>query len=245
MENQMKKVAIVLPCYNEAAELKDKVSFLKNYLEENVKEYNFTYIIADDCSSDDTKAVAESIPGVHCCSYPEHHGKGAAVKNGIQYALKNIDFDYLIFMDIDLSTELSATAPLLKELENCPFVLGSRYDKESKILIKQPLSRRMVSKFSRIIIKMMFHLHVKDSQCGFKGMNKETAKFITDRAIVEQFAFDVEYLYILKLNKIPYKSVPVRWNDDRDSRVKVISSSVKFFKDLFKLKRKKKLYVAK
>lgn len=241
----MKKVVIVLPCYNEGKELKEKVTFLRNYLQQLSSEYGFEYIISDDCSSDDTKKVGESIPGVHTISYENHLGKGAAVKNGIQYALKNIDFDYLLFMDIDLSTELNAVEPALKLLEEYPFVLGSRYDKESKILIKQPLSRRLVSKISRLIIKTMFHLKVKDSQCGFKGMNKETAQFIVERARVEKFAFDVEYLYILKLNKIAYKSLPVRWNDDRDSRVKVISSSLNFFKDLFKLKRKKKYYVAK
>ena len=241
----MKKVVIVLPCYNEAKELKEKIDFLKNFLQQLAGQYVFSYIVADDCSEDDTKKVAESIPGIHSVTYPDHLGKGAAVKNGIKYALEKLDFDYLLFMDIDLSTELTAVEPALKELEEYPFVLGSRYDKESKILIKQPLSRRMVSKFSRIIIKMMFHLKVKDSQCGFKGMNKETAQFIVDRARVDKFAFDVEYLYILKLNGIKYKSIPVRWNDDRDSRVKVISSSLNFFKDLFKLKRKKKYYVAK
>ena len=107
-------------------------------------------------------------------------------------------------MDIDLSTDLSAVPTAIKELDNCPFVIGSRYDKGSNIAIKQPLKRRFISKCSRIIIKSMFHFKLKETQCGFKAMSKDIAKLFVEKSIIDRFAFDVEYLYIAKLNNIPY-----------------------------------------
>ena len=240
----MKKIVIVLPCYNEAEDLKRKMEVLVDALKE-YKDYNFEYVISDDCSSDKTYEIAKTITYAHATTYKPHYGKGWAVKNGIKYALDNLDFDYIIFMDIDLSTELNALPPMVEALKEYPFVAGSRYNKDSKILVKQPFKRRLISKCSRIIIKTLFNFKVKDTQCGFKGMNKDVAKLLVETSRVEQFAFDVEYFYILKLNKIPYTSIPVRWNDDRGSTVRVVSSSVRFFKDLFMIKRNKKYYVNK
>lgn len=238
----MKKVSIILPCYNEADSLIDKAEFLKKALDQ-YNDYSFSYVIIDDGSKDNTKELSESLDFVKTVSYNPNRGKGYAVKAGLQYALDNLNPDYLFFMDIDLSTDLSAVPAAIKELETCPLVIGSRYDKGSNIVIKQPFKRRFISKCSRIIIKSMFHFKVKETQCGFKAMNKDMAKLFVEKSIIERFAFDVEYLYIAKLNNIPYKSIPVIWRDDRGSTVGIVKSSNRFFKDLFVIKKNKKNYI--
>lgn len=238
----MKNVSIILPCYNEAESLLEKLDFLKKTLDQ-YKDYSFSYVVVDDGSKDNTKELSESVPFVKTISYLPNQGKGHAVRTGLKYALDNLNPDCLFFMDIDLSTDLSAVPTAIKELDNCPLVIGSRYDKGSNIVIKQPLKRRFISKCSRIIIKSMFHFKVKETQCGFKAMNKEVAKLFVEKGIIERFAFDVEYLYIAKLNNIPYKSIPVTWRDDRGSTVGIVKSSNRFFKDLFVIKKHKKEYI--
>ena len=237
----MKKVAIVLPCYNEAKGAKENVLKIQDYCK-SLSDYSFCFIPVNDGSKDNTKEVIESIPGANAVSYDENHGKGHAVTEGIKKALE-LECDFITFMDIDLSTDLEALPKLLNELETTDFVIGSRYEKESNIVIKQPFKRRFISKISRIMIKMMFHFPTKDTQCGFKGMNKECASVVMEKTLVDNFAFDVEYLYIAKLHKKTIKPLPVIWKDDRDSRVQAFKSSVKFFFDLFKIKRNKKKYV--
>ena len=238
----MKNVSIVLPCYNEEESLLEKLAFLKKTLDAN-NDYSFSYILVDDGSKDKTKDLSESVSYVHTISYLPNHGKGYAVRTGLKYALDNLNPDCLFFMDIDLSTDLSAVPTAIKELDNCPFVIGSRYDKGSNIAIKQPLKRRFISKCSRIIIKSMFHFKLKETQCGFKAMSKDIAKLFVEKSIIDRFAFDVEYLYIAKLNNIPYKSIPVIWRDDRGSTVGIVNSSNRFFKDLFVIKKNKKNYI--
>ena len=237
----MKKVGIILPCYNEEKSAKENILKIQEYCQ-GLEDYSFVYIPVNDGSKDNTKAVLESIDSVDAVSYDDNKGKGHAVTEGLKRAL-SLECHYMIFMDIDLSTDLEALPKTLKELEFTDFVIGSRYEKESNIVIKQPFKRRLISKISRIIIKMMFRFPTKDTQCGFKGMNHDCASLIVNKTLVDNFAFDVEYLYIAKLHKFSMKPVPVIWKDDRDSRVQAFKSSVKFFFDLFKIKRSKKKYV--
>lgn len=240
----MKKVSIILPCHNEEVDIKNTLLTLKEELSK-IKDYSFEIVTVDDGSKDETALVAKSVEGIHVVSYQPNGGKGHAVREGLKYSLETLNSDFMLFMDADLSTDLEVMTRFLQEMEKTPFVVASRYDKESLMPVKQPFKRRFISVCSRIIIRSMFRFGLKDTQCGFKGMNKETAKLLVEKSLIEAFAFDVEYLYILKLNKIAYKSVPVIWRDDRGSTVTIFGSSTKFFKDLFVIKKHKKDYLVK
>ena len=89
----------------------------------------------------------------------------------------------------------------------------------------------------------MFRFKLNETQCGFKGFNKELAQLLLKLSRIDDFCFDVEYLYIAKLNHYEYVSFPVTWSDYRDSRVSPLKSSIKFYRDLFKLKRNAKYYM--
>ena len=241
----MLKVGLVIPCYNEEKCIESTVDKVKDYLKDK-KDYEFYIVPVNDGSKDNTEEVLKSIKDINYVSYKENGGKGKAIREGMRYCADELNCDYVIFMDADLSTDLVAVERCLAMLD-CgeEFVIGSRYDKESNIKIKQPFKRRFISKCSRIIIASMFHFKLKDTQCGFKGMKKDIAKLLVEKSLMDKFSFDVEYLYIAKLNGKTYKSLPVIWSDDRDSRVSPLKSSIRFFKDLFKIKRHKKDYLVK
>ena len=76
-------------------------------------------------------------------------------------------------------------------------------------------------------------------------MNKEMARLLIEKQQIDDFAFDVEYLYIAKLNKKRIKEIPVVWENDRSSTVSPFKSSVKFFKDLKIIKKNKENYYVK
>ena len=236
-------ISIVFPSYNEEKAIKASIPVVRELLS-TIPEHNFTLIIANDGSVDNTEEVVKGMDGVELVSYTPNHGKGYAVRQGIARALE-LGADYIFFMDIDLSTDLAIMPEFIKALEDNDIVIGSRHDKKSNVVVKQPFKRRFVSFCSRLIIKMMFHFkkEVNDTQCGFKALSRRLAELVVERTIIDGFALDVEYLYIAKLHQMPYKSIPVTWRDDCDSRVKVFKSSVRFFKDLFKIKRNKKNYV--
>jgi dolichyl-phosphate beta-glucosyltransferase len=230
------KLSIVIPCYNEAKDIVSNANKVKDYLVENLIDHEI--ILVNDGSKDNTKEVIESIPGVVALSYDKNRGKGGAVKYGIEHAKG----DYVIFMDADLSTDLSAIQAVLKLIPQYDFVLGSRHAKTSVIKKKQPALRVFIGWGCRKIVNMMFRLKLKDTQCGFKAIRTDIAKKIVAKQLITNFAFDVEYIYIAKLNNISMYELGIVWQDDRTSTVSPIKSSIKFFKDLAFIKKHKKDY---
>ena len=231
------KLSIVVPCYNESKDIAKNSEIIKNYLESIKQDYEL--ILVNDGSKDNTKEVIESISGVKALSYEPNRGKGGAVKYGIE----NATGDYVLFMDADLSTDLEAIDKFVKLAPNYDMVIGSRHAKDSVIKKKQPALRVFIGWCCRKLVNMKFHFKYKDTQCGFKAMRADIAKKIVSKQVVNNFAFDVEYLYIAKLNNLSIYEMGVIWADDRGSTVSPLKSSIKFFKDLSFIKKHKKTYL--
>ena len=234
------KLSIIIPCYNEEKDIKNKIeSFAMPFLNKSGLDYEL--ILVNDGSKDHTKEAIASIPGVVASGYDINKGKGGAVQCGINDATG----DYIVFMDADLSTDMKAFTDMLPYLKEYDMVIGSRHCKGAVLPIKPPLTRRIMSKGCNFIVKTMFGLKYKDTQCGFKVIKTSLAKEMIKHQIIMKFAFDVEYLYIAKLNNIKVFEMPVTWRDDRDSTVSPIKSSLRFFKDLRVIKKNKKNYLFK
>ena len=231
------KLSIVVPCYNESKDIAKNSEIIKNYLETIKQDYEL--ILVNDGSKDNTKEVIEAIPGVKALSYEPNRGKGGAVKYGIE----NATGEYVLFMDADLSTDLSAIEKFLKLAPDYDMVIGSRHAKDSVIKKKQPALRVFIGWCCRKLVNMKFHFKYKDTQCGFKAMRTDISKKIVAKQVVNNFAFDVEYLYIANLNNISIYEMGVIWADDRGSTVSPLKSSIKFFKDLSFIKKHKKTYL--
>lgn len=231
------KLSIVIPCYNESKDIKAKTDVVLEKCKTLPIETEV--ILVNDGSKDNTQEVINSIDGVVHSGYEINRGKGGAVKQGILDATG----DYVLFMDADLSTDLSAMDTLLPLLGKEEFIIGSRHHKSSQIPIKQPAKRRFIGWCCRKLVNMKFHFHYSDTQCGFKCIKSEFAKKMVEKQIVERFAFDVEYLYIAKLNDVKVVEIPIIWRDDRGSTVSPLKSSIKFFKDMKVIKKNKKNYL--
>ena len=231
------KLSIVVPCYNESKDIAKNSEIIKKHLEDIKQDYEL--ILVNDGSKDNTKEVIEAIPGVKALSYEPNRGKGGAVKYGIE----NATGEYVLFMDADLSTDLSAIEKFLKLAPDYDMVIGSRHAKDSVIKKKQPALRVFIGWCCRKLVNMKFHFKYKDTQCGFKAMRTDIAKKIVAKQVVNNFAFDVEYLYIAKLNNLSIYEMGVIWADDRGSTVSPLKSSIKFFKDLSFIKKHKKTYL--
>ena len=162
------KLSIIIPCYNEEKDIKDKISvFVIPFLKENHIDYEL--ILVNDGSKDHTKQEIKKIPNVVLAGYEVNRGKGGAVKEGIRIA----SGDYILFMDADLSTDLKAINDAIPLLDKYDFVIGSRHIKGAVLPIKPPLKRRIMSKGCRFITNMKFGFKNKDNQCGFKIIKTE------------------------------------------------------------------------
>lgn len=231
------KLSIIIPCYNEATVIKENALKVIKYMEEINNPYEL--IIVNDGSKDDTGKIIETIPGIIPVNYNVNKGKGGAVKEGIKAAKG----DYVLIMDADLSTDLGAIKTLIPLLKEDRVVIASRKLKESVLPIKRKLKRRFISWVCTKLVNFKFHLHVSDSQCGFKAFETHFAKKMVEKQIIEKFAFDVEYLYIAKLNHVEIYEIPVTWTDDYRSSVNPVSHSKDFMQALSKIKKNKSNYI--
>lgn len=239
----MNRLTLIIPCYNEGKKLTKNVETIITFMEENFL-IDYEILVVNDGSTDNTiddvLELKEKYPNiVRLIHYKDNKGKGYAVKRGILDA----NGDVLIFMDADLSTDISAIPTAVQELENYSIVIGSRRMQESEIAEAQTGIRKIMGTSCKNITKTKLGLDVSDTQCGFKGFKADVAKKIAEKMIINRWAFDAEILYIAKLNNIQVKEIPVKWENDSDSRVSPYSASLEFIKDLGKIKSNKKNYI--
>lgn len=229
-------LSIVIPCYNEAKVIKKNIDIISSYLKAKI---DFELIVVNDGSKDNTYEVIKNIAGIKAITYEKNGGKGFAVKKGIEAARG----EYVLFMDADLSTNLASIDLALTHINSADIVIASRHLKASVLPVKRSFIRRLMSAFSRSIINARFRFNLSDTQCGFKLFKTCDAQKIITKQKIYNFAFDVEYLYIAKLNGLTIKEIPCVWRDVRGSTISPLKSSLRFIKDLKKIKKNKKDYI--
>ncbi len=237
------KISVLLPEKNQSGKLLQhlKESILP-YFDSASVEYE-VLVCPNGCSEEEMEALNEASktlpPQVKVLPNADP-GKGEGVKQGILAS----SGDYCLFMDADLATGLDAFSKVLPLLEKEDAIIASRDAKGSVYGQKQPFVRRLTHFLSRQIIAFMFRLKVKDTQCGYKAFRANVAKQMVAKQIVTGFAFDVEYLYFLRLNGFSIAEIPCVWTDDPDSTIKNKKKVyTAFYKDLRRIKKNKKNYL--
>lgn len=231
--------SIIIPVFNEAQRIKDTLEVIIKYLNKKSTEYEL--IIVDDGSTDETTKVIEEF---FFLQYPQikyklfknykNLGKGAAVRKGVLSACGELVY----FTDADLSTpieEMFKFVDIIKK-EGYDIVIGSRGLKESKILVHQPFYRETMGKIFNKIVKILLMNDFNDTQCGAKMFKNEVAKKVFSLSTINNFAFDVEILYIAKKLGYKIKEMPVVWKNFKGSKVKLLTDSIKMLLSLFKIK---------
>lgn len=178
---------------------------------------------------------------VKVVSYSLNKGKGGAIKEGVKASIG----EWVIFMDADLSTDLTAIKKSLELTEQYEVIIGSRRCSDSHLIKKQGKLRQIIGKSCSKITNVIIPLKISDTQCGFKTFKGDLIRDFVSVQTLNGFSFDVELLYIAKLNKHQIKEFGVTWENDADSRVSIVNSSVSFFVDLFKIRMNKKQYILK
>ena len=137
-------VSVVLPAYNEADKLEGAVTKISQALKET--GYRYEIIIAEDGSTDGTaeraEELAQKFPYVKHIHREKRLGRGTALNN----AFRQCSGEVLVYMDLDLATDLKSLKPLVDAItvEGYDLSTGSRMLPESKV--ERSLRRRLAQK---------------------------------------------------------------------------------------------------
>ena len=229
------KLSVIIPAYNEEKRLPKTLKSIDEYLKR--QNYPYQIIVVNDGSRDRTSQTVvnlqKEIANLKLIDRKINKGKGYSVKEGMLAG----QGDYRLFMDADNSTSIDQIEKMWAWFEKgYDVVIGSRDIKGAILDPPQPIHRRIVGRFFKLIRIMICDLFkIKDTQCGFKCFTREATEIIFPKMKMNRFAFDVEILLIAKINGFKIKEVPVIWKNDPQSKVK-LKSAIKMGIDLFKIR---------
>ena len=236
MSKALPKVRLVIPCLNEVAQLEWSVTTCREYLGKNFP-YRWEVFVADNGSTDGTaelaKALSERWSDVGYFTIPKR-GRGRALRK----AWTECDADIVAYTDVDLSTELEALEKLARAIHEggCDIATGSRLLPDSRI--QRGVKREVISRCYNLMIKLVLFTHFSDAQCGFKAVSRRVVDEIVPLIEDEAWFFDTELLVLGEKRGYKIADVPVKWIDDDDSRVKIVSTAWEDIKGVWRVRRK-------
>ena len=228
-------VEIVIPVYNEAADLERSIRRLTAFLDDALP-YRHRVTIADNASTDDTLAIARrlavELDGVRVV-HLDAKGRGRALK---QTWLAS-DADVVAYMDVDLSTDLAALPPLLAPLlsGHSDVAIGSRLARGARV-VRGP-KREFISRAYNLILRGALRVSFSDAQCGFKAMRADVARRLLPLVEDTNWFFDTELLVLAQRAGLRIHEVPVDWTDDPGTTVDIAATAAEDLRGVWRLLR--------
>jgi glycosyltransferase AglD len=236
------RVSIVLPAYNEVDYLEPAVTQITQTLKET--GYTYEIIIAEDGSTDGTNkkaaALAQTVPFVRHIHREQRLGRGTALNN----AFKQSNGEVLVYMDLDLATDLKYLKPLVEAIatEGYDFATGSRMLPQSKA--ERTFRRSLSSKSYNFLVRHMLGSKLKDHQCGFKAFKKEPLMQLIDKVQATHWFWDTEIMVRAHQQGYKIAEIAVEWKSGRGTKVNLFKDSWNMFWQImalwWKLKIKKR-----
>jgi len=186
-------VGVVIPCYNEEERLSGDE--FKNFAHKNLG-YHLCFV--NDGSTDNTLEVLEELRkgnesniSVYDCE--KNGGKAEAVRQGMLHLHKDSQFDFIGFLDADLSTDFRDFDDLVKTLEKSEYkiVSGSRMSRMGADITKES-ARKIISMTINLIIRSILRMPFNDTQCGAKIMTRDIVPMLFTKPFITKWIFDVE-----------------------------------------------------
>ncbi len=165
----VKKILVIIPCYNEEASLPLVLNEL--HAIRLPDSYNLQVLVINDCSTDGTKTVAQQHP-VKLLDLPINLGIGGAVQSGLLFALQN-DFDLAIQIDGDGQHPPKELIKLLDQYQatKANVVIASRF--LANVGFRSSFTRRVGIRYFYRLNKLFTGKRIYDSTSGFRLFDRK------------------------------------------------------------------------
>lgn len=243
-----RRAAIIIPTYEEEENLKRLIP----RLEETTKSLGvaFHIFIVDDSPTEATAKIARKFAreygNITIIRRGAKLGLGSAYIEGFRLALK-LGYDYVFEMDADLSHDPIYLSRILKRLDKCDVVIGSRYISGGGTK-NWPIYRVLISKIANLFARFVLNIRdLQDVTSGYRGYRAEILKRVNLKSIKSSgYAFQVEVLHRCLEIGASVCEVPIVFVERAHGKSKLSKGEIfNFIKSVILLKLRPKIYSAK
>jgi|TARA_B100001741_G_scaffold183291_1_gene150915 glycosyltransferase involved in cell wall biosynthesis len=189
-------VSVILPVFNEAANLEPLAKDVVAALEETGRSYEVIFV--DDGSTDQSLAVLKTLqrthPSVVVIEFRRNFGQTAALAAGLRAA----DGEIVITMDADRQNDPRDIAMLLKEIDQgMDLVCGWRHERKDGLWL-----RLLPSRVANWLISTTTDVKLHDYGCTLKAMRKDVAKNLRLYGEMHRFIPAIASWYGVRMSEV-------------------------------------------
>ena len=232
----MATIDVVIPVLNEERALPICIEKLSAFMGDALSAHQWRIVVADNGSTDGTLEAAKQA----AAKDPEHVGYVHLDVRGRGLALRKAwlesEADVVCYMDVDLSTGLDALPVMVNAIvsDGYDVAFGSRLKKGAKT--QRSLKREAISRAYNMVIRAAMWTRFQDAQCGFKALSHGAAQALVPKVVNNHWFFDTELLVIAEKSGFRMLEVPVTWDEDTDTRVKILKTAIEDLRGLARLR---------
>ncbi len=203
-------VLVVIPTYNESESIQSLLSRLDAARKVVSEMFSIDILLVDDSSPDKTAQIATSMNLSNFSVLNRSHksGLGPAYLAGFKQGL-NLDYQYFVEMDADLSHQPEQLVDLLKAATANSLVIGTRWMPGGSV-VNWPKKRRWISKLGTRYASFALNLPYKDLTSGFRVLPRQLLEKIDFTSIETRgYGFQIEMALKAISNGFQIKQVPI------------------------------------
>jgi len=190
---KIKNIWAVVPAYNEEGNIAKIIKKTRKYVDE--------VVVVDDGSKDKTQEAAEKANAI-VLRHIVNLGKGAAMKTGCDFAVKN-GAKFVVVLDADAQHDPKDIPRFAEKLKEYDLVFG--YRKASR---NMPLVLRFGNRFISSIVRILYNIKLKDTQCGFRAFSKQAYEKIRWNA--SDYSMESEMISRAGKQNLKYVQIPIQ-----------------------------------